>query len=61
MLRAVARVELQVRVALDGREVVGADVVDAVDGAGLQLLQPLRGLLAPATMSVGALAGLSPQ
>ena len=43
-----AGLELQVRVALDGREVGRADVVDAVDGAGLELDEPLGRLLVPA-------------
>ena len=46
-VQRVALDELEARVALDRLEVVGADVVDAVDGAGLQLDEALGRLRAP--------------
>ena len=42
-----AREQLQGRVALDRREIVGPDVVDPIDRPRLELLEPLGGLGAP--------------
>ena len=42
-----ARQDLQVRVVLNRLEVIRRDVVDAVDGSGLEILEALRGFLRP--------------
>ena len=52
--------ELQVGVGLDGLEVGAADVVDAIDGAGLELDEPLGGLRAPADDQLLGLGLLAP-
>ena len=51
-IQTLAGVELDVRVGLDGLDVVGARVVDAVDRACLELEPALGGLIAPTELDV---------
>jgi hypothetical protein len=59
-IQAFARVELHVGVGLDGGDVIGARVVDAIDRAGLELEPALGGLIAPPELDVRRLRSLAP-
>ncbi len=59
-VQAFALIELDVRISLDRRDVIGARVVDAIDGTRLELEPALGGLIAPAELDVRRLGLVAP-